>query len=243
MTFPALASADSLVFATGAWMPYFNKVGHQPSGYVTELLTKIMLESGHSIIPVNFPFQRAIQGIYDGRVDVLAGVREDDIDFQKVIPANEEVGSNVYAFFVRKGSSWMYTGSQSLSNIRLGLISGEVYPGLELYLSSPEAKQYAQYLSGDDGFDRNIKKLIAGRVDAILDNENAINYFSHEFKNGSYLENAGYLNEPEKLYIVFSKKNPHAEEYARLFSEGIKKMRANGQLASILSRYGVEDWK
>jgi polar amino acid transport system substrate-binding protein len=45
------------------------------------------------------------------------------------------------------------------------------------------------------------------------------------------------------VYIAFSPGNPKSQEYAQILSKGIQQLRASGELATILKKYGMSDWK
>ncbi len=237
-----IAAADTVVLATGAWLPYINKVGYEPKGYAVDVLNRVLFDAGCSVVTVNMPYVRALQGVYDGDIDVIIGVREDEIDADKVIKNQVPIGVNIFSFYVKGGNGWVYNGVESLAGKTLGLVAGEIYPELAGFLSISQNKKHVEFLSGDDAFGRNIKKLLAGRLDVILDNRFVIDYYVHQFDVEQTVRYAGDLGKPVNLYAIFSLHNPKSEEYARILDQGIRTMRANGELDKILAKYQTQDW-
>jgi polar amino acid transport system substrate-binding protein len=54
---------------------------------------------------------------------------------------------------------------------------------------------------------------------------------------------AGQGSEIAYIYIAFSPKRADSQRYARTLSAGVVQLRRTGQLAVILSKYGLKDWK
>jgi polar amino acid transport system substrate-binding protein len=54
---------------------------------------------------------------------------------------------------------------------------------------------------------------------------------------------AGAVASADPLYVAFSPKSPMSREHARVLDEGIAAMRASGELAALLKRYGLQDWR
>lgn len=44
-------------------------------------------------------------------------------------------------------------------------------------------------------------------------------------------------------YMGFTPQNPNSPKLAGIYDQGIRALRASGELAAILARYGVEDWE
>lgn len=236
------APAATITIVADEWCPYNCEPGSDEPGYMIEIAQKVLGEAGHTIEYRNMPWSRAIEEARKGKFDAIVGAAEGDApDFQ--FPSSSlGVSSNV--FLVKKGSAWRYTDMASLDSVSLGTIRDYSYGDeLDAYIAQHEkdAKRI-QVASGDAALDTNVKKLAAGRVGAIVEDRNVAEYLLADLGQQAEFESAGDLGE-DALYIAFSPANPNGKEYARLLAEGVDKMRASGELATLLKKYGLQDWK
>jgi len=235
-------NADIIKTSTGDWLPYIGNTDN-PKGYVIEITEKIFKQAGHEVIVIDIPYIRALSAIESGKLDLLSCATQEDISSSKVIFADEDVGICCKSFFTLKENSWKYSGVNSLDKIKvLGLVKGEVYSEImEFIKKSENSKIY--YLHGSDAYIRLIKMLITGRVDVIVDNSPVIFYNSSRLGISDKIKIAGTFDKKHKLKQAFSIKNPMAEKYSKIFSEGLRKLRQSGELNKILAKYGLQDWK
>ena len=81
-----------------------------------------------------------------------------------------------------------------------------------------------------------------GRVTAILIDRDVFAHYA--FMNGlndDFVE-IGEIN-ADPIYIAFAPDAPNSEKYAAILTEGMKQLRASGELDTVLGRYGLVDWK
>lgn len=237
-------AAETITVSTGEWMPYVGLKGSDPPGYVIEIVRKIFTKAGYQVIVNDLPYERALEYLEDGRVDVVTAAFAEDLSSPEIaILPDEEVGRLQRAFFVKKGEKWQYTGQASLSQIKLGLVTGEVYPEIKTYLDRQPKPSRIEYVSGVDGYRRNVLKLLSGRIGAMLEIPEVVKFYAAQLHSISEIRQAGRIGKLRKLWVAFSAHNPNARKYADLFSKGIIKMRKSGELQELLTRYHVRDWK
>ena len=80
-------------------------------------------------------------------------------------------------------------------------------------------------------------------IDAIVDNEAVILHVARRMGVNDQIKLAGHGSEIAYIYIAFSPKRADSQRYARMLSAGVVQLRRTGQLAVILSKYGLKDWK
>jgi polar amino acid transport system substrate-binding protein len=237
-------AAETITVSTGDWLPYVGLKRSDPPGYVIELVREIFTKAGYQVIVNDLPYERALAYLEDGRVDVVTAAFAEDLPSPAIaILPDEEVGRIQRAFFVKKGEKWNYTGQASLAQIKLGLVIGEVYPEIKTYLDQRPKPNRIEYVSGVDGYRRNVLKLLAGRIDVMLEIPEVVEFYAAQLHSLSEIRQAGRIGKLRKLWVAFSAHNPNARRYANLFSKGIKTMRKSGELQELLSRYHVRDWK
>lgn len=234
------AGADTITLVADEWCPFNCEPGSDEPGYVIEIARKVFGEAGHSLSYEVLPWKRAVimtrQGKYNG---VIGAVREEAEDF--IFP-KEEIDRASTDFFVRKGDPWRFDGVDSLKKVRLGAILDYSYAAvLDEYIANNRNK--VDLATGDDAIDRNLKKLVHGRIDVMLEQEVVVRYAAKRLGFSDKIEFAGNDNVYDPLYVAFSPADPKSPQYAAIFDKGIRKLRDSGELAKILARYGLTDWK
>ena len=236
------SQAATISIVADEWCPYNCEPGSDKPGYMIEIAQKVLGEAGHTIDYRNMPWSRAIEESRKGNFNAIVGAAEGDApDF--VFPKNS-MGTSSNVFVVSKGSTWRYTDMSSLDAVSLGSIRDYSYGDeLDAYLTEHEkdAKR-VQIASGDTALDTNIKKLKAGRIGAAVEDRNVVEYYLAGSGQQAAVEIAGDLGE-DPLFIAFSPTLDGAAEYANLLSAGVERMRASGELATLLKKYGLQDWK
>jgi len=98
-----------------------------------------------------------------------------------------------------------------------------------------------EVIYGEDVVARNLRKLALGRIDTTLDGRAVLDYtIKKEGLAGRFVE-AGTIS-MDRVYIAFSPRRSTSAAYARLLAEGVRELRASGDLQRILARYGCKDW-
>ncbi len=236
-----LIFADSITIVADEWCPYGCAPDADKPGYGIEIAKKIFERAGHKIDYSIVPWARAVKLAREGKYNAIIGAFvEDAPDF--VFPENE-FGISQITFFVKKGSSWKYTGVESLKPLKIGIILDYSYGDeLDKYFKSENAKSKIDILGGKTPLDSNIKKLVGGRIDVTIEDMNVFNHTAKKLGMLDRVTIAGNAGK-ENVYIAFSPAIPNSKQYAEILSNGISQMRNSGELQTILSKYGLADWK
>ncbi len=234
--------ADQVTIVSDEWCPINCAPGSEAPGIMVEVAELIFKKAGHSLVYKQVPWERAVmetrKGNYNGIIGAYTG---DAPDF--VFPENEQavIGNS---FFVRQDSTWTYNGILSLDKVSIGVIRGYDY-GEEInkYIKKNHGSDKVQLNGGETALEKNIKKLLIGRIDAVLENKYVFEYKASQMKAADKIKPAGVAVKPEKAYVAFSPANPKSKEYAEILSKGMVAIRESGDLAKILQKYGLQDWK
>jgi len=237
------AAAETITLVADEWPPFNAKPDSDAEGYMVDIARAVFEAKGISVEYRNVPWKRALVGTRSGNFTGAIGASKNDA--QGFIFPEEELARNVLSFYVRKGDSWRFNGLESIKEIRIGTIGGYDYRRwLNDYIQANiENSDKVQVIMGDAPLERNIQKLLAGRVDVVVDTEASIRWVAKRLGVLDEIEAAGYGKEPSYCYIAFSPGLPKSPMYAKLLSNGIVELRANGKLQKILDKYGVFDWK
>lgn len=241
---PCTAVADVITIRADEWAPYNGVPNSAQPGYAIELAQAIFTKAGHTIEYKNLNWARATKEVLAGKYTCAIGAITSDIP--GAIFPEEPMGASQNAFFVKKGTAWRFNGVDSLKSVSVAIIRDYSYgDDFDAYLNSVKDTRKVQVVSGDTPLNLNLKKLMAGRVDVVIEDKNVFNAKATEMGISDKVEFAGTVasNSSDDLFLAFSPKNPKSKEYAKIWDEGIRTMRANGALQKILAKYGLEDWK
>jgi polar amino acid transport system substrate-binding protein len=243
----ALALPSSITLVADAWCPYNCSPGSPNPGYAIELARAIYEPHGIKVHYEIMPWTRAInetrQTHFNG---IIGAARKEAPDF---IYPTEIMGFSFYRFYTLPESTWKYTDVDSLKGVSLGAVDGYSYgEKINEYLDLNRQNRAAvQLVSGELAGEQNIRKLLAHRIDVMIEDPNVVANSLKRMDKKEALRIAGVLRNPkissDELYIAFSPNNEDSQALAGLFDEGIKRLRKTGELAIILDRYGISDWK
>ena len=233
--------ADEIVLVADEWCPYnCDPVSDKP-GFMVEIATIAFAKQGHTIKYITLPWARAIISVRAGWYDGIIGSgKHETPDF--IFP-DTALGKATHTFYVKKENPWRYEGLDSLKAINLGVITKYSYGNLlEDYIKPNKGNRKVQIVTGNNALNKNIKKLLLGRIDALIEDKSVFNYHLHSTQAPDEFTDAGAAYS-EKVYIAFSPKIANSKNYAEILSNTIEELRTNGELAIILKKYGMEDWR
>jgi polar amino acid transport system substrate-binding protein len=239
------AKQTTIILEGDVWPPYVMNSKEGQNGFIIDVAIAAFAKYGYEVKYLPTPWTRALQDTLDGKSDGVVGVYFSEAMDKKLIISTEEIGISINKFYVKTESKWKYTGVQSLNSVILGVINDYDYGEINQYLySARRAKSdKVQVLFENQALESNIKKLLAGRIDAIIEDQLVMSFISAKMGVKNKLKEAGISKPSNKVGIAFSPKNPLSGKYAKTLSAGIRKLRASGELKQILMKYGVNDWK
>lgn len=227
-----------VVLAADPWCPHNCEAGGASDGYMIDIAREAFADYGIAVEYQNMSWARALQQARVGRIDGVVGAFIGDApDF--IFPEEASGYSRTY-LFTHPDSNWTYTGLASLSDQSLVALNGYSYsPELDPYIEQHQDDAGRVWiLSGPSPLDRAIKLVLEGRADVLPEDLDVMNWtLSREFGE-TRLRPVGPIH-ASPIYIAFSPANERSADYARILSEGIRKLRASGRLEQLLSRYGV----
>lgn len=227
--------ADDISVLADPWCPYTCDAGAANKGVLIELMTKAMPQ--HKIIYKNEGWARSMELVKEGKENAVAGAGDSDAkDFVAATPGEVPMSN---CFFVLKGSTWKFTDIESLKSITLGVINGYNYETkLDAYIAS-KPKGVDIYSGNENGAAINVKKLVAKRIDAYIDDKNVVAYEAKMANVADKIQMVGCASD-DTGHIAFSKKNPKSVTYLQEYTAGVKKLRDSGEYQKILEKYGVK---
>lgn len=235
------ATADTIRLRADEWCPYNCEPGSDRPGYMIEIAREVLEGAGHRVDYATLNWQRSIEETRLGRFDgIIGAVVEEAPDF--VFPAS--LGRSSDGYVMRRGATFRTDGPEALDGLVVGAIRGYEYgdPVGAYIEANQDDPQRVQLLAGDSALSQNLRKLVTGRVDLVVDDVNRLRLFIDSLGLREQAEIV-HQDEANDLFIAFSPANPRSVAYAELLSAGVESLRASGRLASILDRYGLRDWR
>jgi polar amino acid transport system substrate-binding protein len=239
------AETETITIVADRWCPYNCEPGSERPGVMIEIAQKAFAKHNISIEYLVLPWTRALDETRKNKYTAVGRAgREDAPDF--VFPSVAQGHMN-NVFYVKKGNPWRYTDVASLEKVSLGVIADYSYSEVvDAYIMAHKNEpKFVQVITGDGALDINVKKLIAGRIGAMIDEENVIRYYLSQHDVANQVERAGSIPASKKddLFIAFSPKEPKAKIYANILAKETKEMRKSGELKKILATYNLTDWQ
>jgi polar amino acid transport system substrate-binding protein len=237
-----MGHADVITLRADQWMPYNGDPNSAMPGYLIEIAKSAFEKAGHKMDYQIMNWERTVAWTRTGDIDCAVGATRDD-DASLVFP-QYSMGSNVTSIFVKKGNPWRFTNIEDLKKINLGVIGAYGYgEPLDSYIKDPANAHFVQDVKGDNALEQNIRKLLSGRIDALVEAPPVIAYKLANLNMKDALEDAGTPNTLADLYIACSPKKPNSAAYVKLLEDELQRMRATGELKTLLDKYNVKDWQ
>lgn len=236
----SVSQAETVVIRADHWFPMNGKPGDANPGFMIEIAKRTLAQGGHSVDYDLMPWERALHSAENGTIDCVVGAYKSDAP-NLLFPENSQ-GLDATGTFVKKGSSWRYSDLDGLKSVQIGAIAGYSY-GDDLDAFIEQNPQKVQLLSGDTALEQNIRKLLGGRIDVILESPAVFSAKLKELNLMGQTEFAGAIGEPENLYIACTPKKESSKTYIKMISDGTQQLRQSGELKKILEKYGLSDWQ
>ncbi len=235
---PALAA--NITLCADVWCPYNCTVGARNPGLAIEVARQVFGEAGYSVDYQTVNWARCVEDSRAGRFNgIIGAIPIDAPDF--IFPVTP-IALSGDGYAVRKGDAFSFKDSSSLNGRVLGVIRNYNYMGLiGAYVSAHRNDTgRIEFVSGDDALAKNLAKLMAGRIDVVLDDKNVL---ANEIAVSHLQDRVTVAPGPSMtpIYIAFSPAAPSGKDLARILDAGMARLRASGRLAQILAKYHVPD--
>ncbi len=243
LAFHAPLGAETIRIRADEWLPYNGPSNQKPPGYMIEMAKAIAKTAGHTIDYRHMPWEDALEGVRVGSFDCVVGAtRADAPDFS--FPT-QNWGLSSVAFYVLNESKWKYDGIASLEGVKLGVVpdysySDELDPYIETHGDDPAR---VVQVSGAGRVTMNAaSRLVSRKIDVFLEDPNVMRETLRTLELDQRIVERGRAKEGDPIFIACTPADPRGATYAKLFAEGTHALRASGELATILAKYGIDDW-
>ena len=190
---------DVLRLANDPWPPYTGET-LPGKGIATEIVVTALHRAGYETQVTFVPWKRALEGTFDGTYDILITTSYNDERAKKVAYSDPYL-SNVVRLIKRKDSAHKFNSIEDIRGLTVGVSKGYIY--------EPEFDEATFFIKDNQGESvlANLKKLQAGRLDLIAEDELVVKYFLKENFSSEALE-VNFLPKPlntKNLHIIIRK--------------------------------------
>jgi polar amino acid transport system substrate-binding protein len=237
----AVRAESTLRVRADTWLPFNGDPAAEKPGYAVEVLRAIFTPEGITVDYQTMTWEAALKAAAAGEIDAVIGANRKEAT--PLIAPEETIGVTRVGLFVLKTNTWDYANLHSLELKRMGAIESYSYwDSLDDYIKTHHEPQVVLF-KGENPLDEAIKKLIAGEIDVVPETLPVFiwNVRAHGMKPADF--RIAYLSEGDPIYVAFAPKGSDGARFAKLFTAGIRALRKKGELAKILSRYGLSDWE
>lgn len=234
------AYAESIEIAAIDWCPQLCP-NENKSGYIMDIVKEVYKDSEFHLSVKYYPWSRAVGLVKSGRAHVLLSPTKDetpDLLFPK-----SEVGIQKVCFFTKSDSSWSYTGIQSLDGLKVAAYKDGAFGEIDNYMKE-NAKQFQLTVGNSTYLDNNLKKMNAGRIDAVLYTKNSTASELAIMGVADDYREAGCVTE-DKLYAAFTPESGDSnvvQSMMDVYDKRMVELKSTGKIAEIMKAYNMEDW-
>jgi polar amino acid transport system substrate-binding protein len=234
--------SEELLFTSDLWCPYVCEPSSKNPGFMVEITKNIFEKAGYQFNFKIVNWARAISDTRDGKFTGIIGAsRADAPDF--IVPETA-IGYNSNFVWSHKLNSWAYQNAEGLKGKKIGVINSYSYND-EIDLAVKNKNSSFSVISGDDALMKMVKMTKSNRLDGFIENPFVLKFLlkdKTEFRE-HFIPISQNITKDTNLFVAFPPKNPKASELAKILSTGMDELRKNGKLKTILTKYGLVDWK
>ena len=237
-----LSLKEPLTIRADVWFPINGLPNSDKPGYMIEMASAIMKENGREVDYRTMPWERSLDQVRKGNYDCVVGAYKDDApDFLFPELSWGEIETNLY---VKSDSNWTFEGIESLEGVALGAIGGYAYSEeFDAYVEEFKETSKVQVINANNALEQNIKKLLAGRLDTLVESDLVLEAKLQEMGLEGQIKPAGQLVGATEMYIACSPAKEGMQEIVDQLNQGLIQLREAGKLKPILKKYGLKDWK
>lgn len=216
------------------WCPYNCHPRSVNRGHLIELLDGWAAKEKLSVDYQLVPWSRALLDTRAGYNEVIVGVSTADAEGMNMsIPLAEDK-----TCFFTAGSKWTYRKPSDLNKLKsLGMAQDYIWPNLVIEWVN-ENPFKVQKATGERPLEANIKKLVGGRVEALIENSDVVKYYRRLDPESEVVKESGCLK-PFTIHIAFTKRNKNSQHWKKSFDRYVLELKKNGELDRIVQKYGV----
>lgn len=238
------SASETVTLVADRWCPYNCEPDDKRPGFMIELAQRAFARHHITVRYSLMPWTEAIEESRKGNFTGIVGASQGDApDF--IFPDIMQ-GTMQNRLYVKAGNRWRYKNIKSLRGVTLGVIEDYSYgDALNNYIEKHKNDSKRLHIArGDDALEVNVKKLMSGDIDVLIEDNHVMDYYLSEHRGEAQVGTAGTMpfSTDDDLFIAFSPAHERSKDYAQILADETRNMKRNGELAEIMKKYGIVSW-
>ena len=234
------ALADVVRVRADVWYPVNGDPAAVRPGFGIEALGLVWGESGLQLDYQLMSWGRSLSAVRSGAADCVVGAYKQDAPDLRF--PTQMLGQDSVGVYVRASDDWSYAGPQSLAGRSVGVIGDYSYgEDLDGWLADEANTPRVEVANGVDALEGNIRKLLAGRVDVLLESPMVMASSMRTLGVTDVVRLAGEGKTATPFYIACSASNPKVTQWLEQFDAGMQRLRESGRWRELRASYGLSE--
>jgi len=208
--------------------------GTTPKGFAIEASVEVLKRAGYDVTVSLLPFARALQKTAEGGVMTGVAFSAERARLYKFSDALPAILDDDIVVVVNKGKEFPFQKASDLSGKRIGVQSSFFY-GDDFAAAMPQ-----MLVDGDSSPNLRMKKLSAGRVDAVLVGPGRAAFFYSVKEADLSPEDFTVLPKPlARLsnHLIVGRNVPEGDTTLARINKAIAELTQDGTIAKLMARY------
>ena len=205
----AYAQPKEITIATLEYPPFIYSENNQAKGPLVDKINHIFGKMGIHVTIQMLPITRGLSMVESGEVDAYFSLKKTPERERKLLFTKNPVIQQPFVFFAKSDSGIEWNGDiNSVNKYRIGVVSktsyGNLFDGYIKYNIITNVEE-------SRSFELNIKKLIAGRIDLVINSYDVGKHLINKYNAESKIVS---LNPPVEIvnsYLAFTKARNYSD--------------------------------
>lgn len=223
------------------WFPINGEPRAARPGFGIEILNAVWGAAGYRIDYQLTPWSRSLELVHTGQADCVIGAYPGDAP--ELLYPHEPLGFDGVGLYTLTGNDVDYQGPESLNELRVGVIGSYSYGAqLDAWVEVNQESPNLDVMRGSEALDKNIRKLLSGRLDVLLESPLVMQTRLEALKLEERITLAASVTPPMPVFVACGASRA-ARQWLKVHDDGLKRLQREGELAEIYRRYGIDPEK
>jgi polar amino acid transport system substrate-binding protein len=240
ISLPINSFAENIITARAdIWCPYNCAAQEVAPGILVEMMKIAYEKAGYKIDYNTMPWPQAVADVRTGKFDSAIGIAGPDaVGISH--SAKPQMISITCAYALNNSKKSVKSAKDLLKLNSIGTVKDYSYgEQTDKNLILPQMKAKVTAIATDDALKVNIRRLLDGKIEALVEDINVMNYMLSKLKIDK-IKNIGCTEDKSLIWIGFTETNPKAKEWVELLDKTQDELEKSGKLDEIYHRYNVK---
>ena len=235
-----LVKAETITARADKWCPYNCDPKSSNPGVLVELMQFVLTQNGNTLDYDTMSWAEAMADVRTGKYNAAIGIAEAD-SVEMIHTVNPQSTSSTCGFALNNSAKTIRNAHDLIKFKSIGTIKDYTYgEQTDKMLNSSELKKRVMAMGTDDALAVNIRRLLEGRIELIIDDPNVI-YYQLNNRKIKNIKKLGCTEDKNYAYIGFTKSNPKSKIWIEMLEKGQEYLVKSGKMREIFRKYGINE--